>query len=163
MVKLQPQTLGHLPPQYKFSLNPYPELRFSRCPDCDRPTGQRTLPLFIHIDPSFPILLNITCRYCNRCDTLICHKDLVEHALTLLFEHYDPTVIGNEYLIGGTVERKFWRDNMIHPKPFSEIVHHLHDFVNYEELRMTMRGWFRDDQNPPIWTPPPSDEWIKRR
>ena len=36
---------------YNFSMNPYPEFRFSKCPDCNNKTGQRTLLLIIHIDP----------------------------------------------------------------------------------------------------------------
>jgi hypothetical protein len=32
MAKTKKQQLGHLPPQYHFSLNPYPDLRFSSCP-----------------------------------------------------------------------------------------------------------------------------------
>jgi hypothetical protein len=38
---------------------------------------------------------------------------------------------------------------------------HIHDFKSYEELRMTMAGWFPQDQDPPVWTPPPSTEWVK--
>lgn len=26
---------------------------------------------------------------------------------------------------------------------------------------MTMGGWFRADQEPPVMTPPPSTEWVK--
>ena len=31
----------------------------------------------------------------------------------------------------------------------------------YEELRVTMGGWFKADQEPPVATPPPSTEWVK--
>jgi hypothetical protein len=46
---------GGLPPQYNFVLNPYPEVQVSRCPFCDRKTGQRKVPLFIHVDPLTPL------------------------------------------------------------------------------------------------------------
>jgi hypothetical protein len=157
-----PRKLGHLPSQYNFSLNPYPELRFSRCPDCGQPTGQKTLPLFIYVMPSFPVLVKIACRYCRGCDTLICHKHLLEHALKCIFEPINPEIIGNEYTIVGVIEKKTWWANLTHPTPMSEIFDHLHDFVTYEELRMTMKGWFRNNQPPPIWTPPPSEEWFKQ-
>jgi len=42
---------GYLPPKYNFLLNPYPEIRFSKCPDCQSKTGQRKLPILIHVDP----------------------------------------------------------------------------------------------------------------
>jgi len=42
-----------------------------------------------------------------------------------------------------------------------EIRRNLHDFKSYEELRMTMGGWFHEDQNPPVMTPPLSTEWKK--
>ena len=32
---------GDLPPKYNFSLNPDPELRFSKCPDCQNKTVNR--------------------------------------------------------------------------------------------------------------------------
>ncbi len=68
----QPKTLrfGQLEPQYNFALNPYPDARFSKCPNCEQKTGQRKRPLFIHIDPRQPVVLNYTCRYCSRCDLL---------------------------------------------------------------------------------------------
>src|SRR5512147_3264198 len=97
---------GGLPPQYNFVLNPYPEVRVSRCPFCDRKTGQRKVPLFIHVDPLHPIALNYTCRYCSHCDLLIGHKHELEHLLTQMFAPYHPAVIGNDYLIMGTVDKK---------------------------------------------------------
>ncbi len=69
------QQFGYLPPKYNFSLNSYPEIRFSKCPDCQNKTGQRKLPLLIHIDPKNLIALNYTNRYCDHCDMLIGHKD----------------------------------------------------------------------------------------
>ena len=45
--------------------------------------------------------------------------------------------------------------------PANDLLPHIHDFKSYEELRMTMAGWFHKDQEPPVWTPPPSTEWVK--
>jgi len=53
---------GCLPPKYNFSLNPYSEMRFSKCPDCQNKTGQRKLPLLIHVEPKNLIALNYTNR-----------------------------------------------------------------------------------------------------
>jgi hypothetical protein len=154
---------GHLPPEYNFSLNPYPDLRFSRCPDCESKTGQRKLPLLIHVDPMSLIALNYTNRYCQRCDMLIGHKHEIEHLLTELFSQINPEVIGNQYLVFATVEKKAWRENMAESKPFDEMLHHIHDFKSYQDLHMTMTGWFPKDQEPPVMTPPPSTDWVKRQ
>ncbi len=56
---------GELPRKYNFVLNPYPDERLSRCPFCNQRTGQRKVPLVIHIDPVGLIFLNYTCRYCK--------------------------------------------------------------------------------------------------
>ena len=155
------EQLGHLPREYNFSLNPYPEARFSTCPDCHGKTGQRKLPLLIHVDPQNLVALNYTNRYCAHCDMLIGHRDEIEHFLTDLFKEISPECIGNSYLVLGTVEKRAWRENMRDPKPPGEMLHHLHDFKSYQDIRMTMGGWFRDDEIPPVVEPRPSEEWVK--
>ena len=152
---------GDLPPKYNFSLNPYPDMRFTSCPQCRAKTGQRKLPLLIHIDPIILIALNYTNRYCKRCDLLIGHKHEIDHYLTEMFRGIEPEIVGNAYLIFGTVEKKAWRENMRQPKPLPELRAHISDFKSYEELRMTMGGWFLEGQEPPVMEPPESTEWVK--
>jgi len=154
--------LGELNPQYNFSLNPYPEFRFSTCPVCRSNTGQRKCPLIIHVDPKCLILLNYTNRYCKNCDMLIGHKHEIEHHLTEMFLKIKPDVIGDNYLVFGTVEKKVWCENIYHTKTSPEILKHTHDFISYQDLRMTIAGWFPRDQEPPVMKPPPSTEWVKR-
>jgi hypothetical protein len=161
LVKNNVQPLGLLPPLYHFALNPYP-LRFSRCPDCKNRTGTRKLPLLICIKPSHWLLLNFTCRYCPRCDQLVCHQDALEHVMATLFEQRDPSVIGNEYFVFGTVEKGAWKEGLAHPTSPAEMVPCLHDFKSYREIRMTVGGLFKVGQEPPHWTPPPPAEWVKR-
>ena len=153
---------GCLQPKYNFSLNPYPESRFYRCPDCGDKTGQRKVPLLIHVEPKNLIALNYTNRYCYRCDMLIGHKHEIEQYLTELFSQIKPEVIGNCYLVFGTVEKTAWRQNINHPKPLNKMRQHIHDFKSYQILRMTMDGWFREGQDPPVMEPPPSTHWIKK-
>ncbi len=152
---------GQLAFKYHFSLNPYPSLRFSKCPDCERKTGQRKLPLLIHVDPDHLLSINYTNRYCTECDMLIGHKDEIEHHLTGVFSHLAPQDIGNDYLIMGTVEKKIWRQGLEQPQSVDETIRNAHDFKSYDELRMTMAGWFREDHPPPVMAPPVSTEWIK--
>ena len=94
MPKKRPQ-LGNLPPLYNFFLNPYSDLRFSRCPQCDGKTGQKKVPLMIHVDPHYPINLNYTCRYCAKCDLLIAHQDEIESHLAQVFTKLAPDAIGH--------------------------------------------------------------------
>jgi len=155
------QQFGFLPPKYKFSLNPYSVFRFSKCPDCQNKTGQNKLPLLIHIDPNHLIALNYTNRYCRRCEMLIGHKHEIEHYLTEMFLKINPEVIGNYYLIFGTVEKKGWRENMKHPKQLNEMRQYIHEFKSYQNIRMTIGGWFLEGKSPPEMKLPPSTEWVK--
>jgi len=41
---------------------------------------------------------------------IIVHQDELEDELTSQFQERDPSVIGNDYLILGTVEQKVWRE-----------------------------------------------------
>jgi hypothetical protein len=156
------QRFGYLRPRYNFSLNPYPELRFSRCPDCRKNTGQRKVPLLIHVDPKNLIALNYTNRYCSSCNMLIGHKHEIKHYLTELFLKIDIEVIGNDYLVFGTVEKKAWHENITDPKALNEMRQHVHDFKSYQNIRMTMAGWFPKGQKAPIMESPPSTEWVKK-
>jgi hypothetical protein len=106
---------GGLPPRYSFMLNPYPDHKVSRCIVCSHKTGQRKLPLLVHIDPMHLIALNYTCRYCRYCDLLVASKPEIEHLLTELFRQHDPEVIGNDYLIIGTVKKAAWRGGLVQP------------------------------------------------
>src|SRR5215469_11145943 len=101
--------LGKLPPRYRFILNPYADARFSSCPMCQGRTLLRKLPLVIHVKPAYTIALNKTCRYCPTCELLIAHQDEVEAQLVAIFAERQPEMIGNEYLVIGTLERSDWK------------------------------------------------------
>jgi hypothetical protein len=154
--------LGGLPPRYGFMLNPYPDQRVWQCPLCERKTGQQKVPLLIHVDPLHLIALNYTCRSCRACDLLIGQKHDIEHLLTELFRRSDPTVIGNAYLIIGTVEKRIWREGVAQPKGIAEMLPQASDFATYyNELRLTRPGYYRAEQEPPVLEPPVSQEWVK--
>jgi hypothetical protein len=162
MTDTKKSPLSQMPRKYKFVLNPYPEMRLSSCPFCDRKTGQRKIPLLIHVDPNNLISLNYTCRYCQACDLLIAHKHEIEHLLTILFRQRAPEVIGNEYLIMGTMDKAAWRENMRQPKEPREALSQANIFLEYyQELRTTRPGWYPEDRTPPIAEPPASQEWVK--
>ena len=165
MAKSNRSSIDKLPQKYNFILNPYPEVRVSRCPFCEGKTGQRKLPLFIHIEPHYPIALNYTCRYCSHCDLLIAHKHELEHLLATMFAQANPAVIGNEYLVMGTVDKKAWREGLTRPKAAAEMLDkYTSIFKNhYQELRLSQPGWYMEGVEPPEMPPPPSTEWVKRK
>ncbi len=166
MAKKQKNHLGKLPPQYTFILNPYTEYRFTRCPRCGQKMRQRKLPLFIHVEPMNPVVLNKTCRYCPGCDLLIAHQDEIEELLAALFAELDPSVIGNDYLVLGTVERQAWREGVRQRKSVSEMLEHLHAFKEVRTLKVQPAGWYTADMDPskrPIEEPTPPDTSWRRR
>lgn len=140
--------LGKLPPLYRFILNPYTDVRFSRCPECSQRTLLRKVPLAVHIDPHHPVLLNKYCRYCRDCDVLIVHQDELEEWLAITFEKGAPDIIGNEYLVMGTVDKTTWRKQQKEPIPMGKLFDYLHDFKEYLKLSYTPAGWDPKDHIP---------------
>jgi hypothetical protein len=118
--------------------------------------------LFICVDPKHYVALNYTCRYCPDCDLLIGKQTEIEAYLTQLFEELDPSAIGNDYLILGTVERQAWRENMKKPKPPQEMVRYVHDFREHSVLQESMGGWYPEGVEPPLRQPPPPKAWVKK-
>src|SRR6266550_1136723 len=94
--------VGDLPPRYRFTLNPFVETRFSTCVGCNRLTYPRKFPLLIHVEGlGAPMIQGKTCKYCSRCEWIVCHQDELEAQLYQVFSSRKPEVIGNDYLILG--------------------------------------------------------------
>lgn len=134
--------LGKQTPRYRFFLNPYQDARFSKCPQCENKTGQRKLPLFIHIDPKQPLLSNKTCRYCHHCDLLIAHQDELEDVITRVFTALKPEIVGNKYLVVGTLDRADWKRIDQNKLPIQDTIEALHDFKDVVTFK-PMWGWRR--------------------
>jgi len=134
--------IGKQKPRYRFFLNPYSDVRFTRCPQCDGKIRQRKLPLFIYIDPMQPLVLNKTCRYCPYCDLLIAHKDDLEDLLAQIFTIHNPKVVGHDYLVIGTLDKPDWKRIEGQQPPGTEILEVLHDFKDVVTFKST-GGWSR--------------------
>jgi hypothetical protein len=130
-----PRRLGKAAPRYRFLLNPFRDRRFAICPNCERRTLLRKVPLVIHVDPLNPVAINKSCRYCPPCDLLIAHQDEIEQQLAVLFANRAPELIGNDYLVLGTLDRDVWKRGVAEPLAIEEMVEQLHDFVEVLELR----------------------------
>jgi hypothetical protein len=134
--------IGRLPPRYSFILNPYPDERLSKCPICEKLTHTRKFALFIHIDGFGPLVLGKTCRYCSLCEVIIAHQDELEAELAHSFSKLDPGVIGNEYLVVGTVEKAEWQHALQGKgKLLSEMMDHVADFKKVLELHIEPACW----------------------
>jgi hypothetical protein len=155
--------IGLLEPQYRYFLNPYPDVKFSRCPACAAKMGQRKLPLVIHVDPRHLISLSYTHHYCGRCDILIGNKHEIEHLLFNIFSANNPYAIGNDYTIVGTMTEETWRKGLNKPQPLGDALREVHELRSFEEIRMTMSGGSPEDEETPVITPPPSTQWTSRK
>ena len=95
--------------RHYFFLNPYKDDAFTKCPKCESTTLLRKFPLVIHIKPRQVLILNKKCRYCARCDLIIARKPVVESLMAAICEERNPEIVGNDYLIMGTLEKRDWR------------------------------------------------------
>jgi hypothetical protein len=127
-MSLKSPFFGELPARYKFFLNPYSDMRFTRCPQCEGKTTQKKLPLVIHVEPHYPVNLNYMCRYCPKCDILIAHKDESEGHLHRLFS-----------------ERAYWKEGFTKPHFPQETLANLHGFKEYLNFKRTGR-WLPDEK-----------------
>jgi hypothetical protein len=116
------------PTRHRFILNPYLAERFGACPMCSGLTEQRKFPLLIHVYPHNPVAINKTCCYCARCDLIIAHRDELEEQLVLLFESHSPGLIGNEYLVMGTLNHDVWERGCRIPLTVPEMLANLYVF-----------------------------------
>ncbi len=138
--------IGKLTARYSFILNQYPEERLSKCPLCKRLTHERKFPLFIHIDQGGLIVLGKTCKYCARCELIIAHQHELEAELANKFSQISPEVIGNEYLVIGTMEKKFWERGLQGDRSEPEDqLKHIADFKKVYDLKIEPGGWYPID------------------
>jgi hypothetical protein len=129
-----PRRLGKQEPRYQFLLNPFRDRRFAICPGCDERTLLRKVPLVIHVDPRNPVAINKSCRYCPHCDLLIAHRNELEAELAALFAQRAPELVGNAYLVMGTLDRAVWKRGKAEPLSIVEMREQLHDFVRVMSL-----------------------------
>ena len=126
--------LGELPARYSFVLNPYAEVRFSRCTICKRLTHFRKFALLIHVKESGLVVLGKTCRYCTKCEVIIAHKNEVEDELNRFFSGQQERVGNDWYLIIGIVGLKTWRKSLQIPITTKEILKKTADFKEHLSL-----------------------------
>ena len=137
--------LGSLPARYSFVLNPYVHERFTRCPQCEAPTRARKLPLVVHVDHSTGprlVLVNKCCRLCLLCETLIAHKEELEHVVAAA-----GLGVGREYVVLGTIDRRTWRRGFVGEAQLAEIREHMADFKKYVKVTVIPAHRERSTEN----------------
>jgi hypothetical protein len=134
--------VGKLPPRYAFLLNPYTDVRLSKCPRCERLTHLRKFPLFIHVEGWGPLVLGKTCRYCTSCELIMVHRDELEAELERGPAHVTPGGGDSRYLVLGTVDRKVWQKGLEGSgTPMEDMLAHTSDFKKQFELHVEPGGW----------------------
>ena len=134
--------VGKLPPRHKFILNSYASTRLSRCPLCERLTHPRKFAYFLHVEGWGPLVLGKTGPYCSRCELIIIHQDELEMELSISFTKLNPAVIGNKYLVVGTVEKRYWKGGLAGNKTtLDEMLAKLADFKKVYDFKYEPAGW----------------------
>ena len=122
-------SIGKLLPRYSRLLNSHAEVRLSKCPKCQKATHLRKFALFVHIDQWGPMALGKTCRYCSCCEMVMVQRAELEEELAHCFSQRAPQVIGNDYMVLGTMEKKIWRERLEgETKPLAGMLKHVADF-----------------------------------
>ena len=139
--------IGKLPPRYSFILNPHAGTRLSKCPRCEKLTYPRKFAFFIHIDEWGPMALGKTCKYCSQCELIMMHQDELEAELAHSFSQIAPAVIGNEYMVLGTIEQKVWEEGVKGSgTEFTQILKRMADFKKVYDLGYDPGGWYPADE-----------------
>ncbi len=131
--------IGKQPPRYHLFLNTYRDTRFTTCPRCNMDTQIDIISLVIHVSPVSTTIVDKFCRFCDTCDLLIVHQDELDRRLAATLMESDPELVGNDYLIIGTVDRaQLSRTKRQMPASFDHVVEEcLHDFkevVKFEQV-----------------------------
>lgn len=136
------ERIGALPPRYSFALNPHAGTRCAKCPRCERPTRRRKFALLIGVEDYGLMTLGKTCRFCPPCEFIIAHQDELEALLAAGFAEHAPEVIGRDYFVFGTVERKVWRNGMRGAVTPDELLRHAADFEKEFDIHFEPGGWY---------------------
>ncbi len=126
---------------YRLFLNPYPDLAFTRCPQCDRPTKLRKYHLVVHVEPAQLLVLYKRCRFCEGCDLLIVKQEELESLMVYAVEQRDPTLVGNDCLLVGTLDKADGRRVQRNESNVGEVVDLTNVFRAQVEFEPPRWGW----------------------
>lgn len=128
------------PKRFWFFLNPYHDVRFTRCPKCEGKTKLRKLPLVIHVEPYTMLAINKTCRFCPYCDLLIAHKDQLDELVASAMQLVEPDALDNAYIVLGTLDRPDWKRGVDEPVQPAEMLERMYIFKDVWDSKV-MSTW----------------------
>ncbi len=126
---------------HDFFLNPYQDAAFTKCPKCEAKTRIRKFPLVIHIEPDQLFVLNKSCRYCVGCDLIIVRRSEIEAQMIGGFAARRPEIIGNEFLVFGTLDRKDWRQSQQSNLSQQQAIDRVRIFKNVLNFKPAYPAW----------------------
>ena len=132
--------------RHYFFLNPYDDIAFIRCPKCEEKTKIRKYCLVIHIEPKHLFSLNKSCRYCPKCDLIIVKQADLEGLLIAICEQNAPEIIGNEYFVFGTMDRKDWKNGQTGKMSRQEAIKRSYPFKDVWKFEVSPAGWYPEKQ-----------------
>jgi len=75
------------------------------------------------------------------------HQDELEPELAYSFSQVAPDIIGNNYMVLGTMKKKVWQGELGGKGgPIGEMLEHVADFKRYYSLEYEPGGWYQDDK-----------------
>ncbi len=77
---------------------------------------------------------------------LIVHQDQLEAELAGHMNTYNPSVIGNDYIVVGTMERAAWRMGTQQPVTLAEMLKYVADFKDVLNFEVGPAGWYKDGE-----------------
>ena len=128
--------------KHYFFLNPYEDCAFTKCPKCDNKTKVRKFQLVIHVEPQQLFIVNKKCKYCTSCDLIIAKKSEVESLMSCKFEEVNPAIVGNTYLVFGTLSRSDWQQHSKAPTNSGTAIDQVSVFKNVLNFEMVPGGWY---------------------
>lgn len=132
--------------RHYFFLNIYDDVAFTRCPKCEEKTKIRKHCLVIHVEPKHLFSLNKSCRCCPKCDLIIVKQADLESLLGAICELYAPDIIGNEYFVFGTMDRKDWKDAQTGKINQQEGIRRSYPFKGVWKFEVSPAGWYPEKQ-----------------
>jgi hypothetical protein len=78
------------------------------------------------------------------------HQNELEAELARSFSQIAPEVIGHEYLVLGTVDKKVWQEGLAGDgKQLGEMLKHVADFKRVLKLEVDPGGWYPAEREKP--------------
>lgn len=127
-------SFGGRRPKYSFFLNPYQDVRFTRCPKCQRPTNLRKFALLIHIEGFGLIVLGKTSRFCGPCELIVVHQNELEPEIARVASDTIPNQ-SNQYFVVGTLPLSTWKSALQNRFDIETVRHLSSDFKKQLRFR----------------------------